>query len=121
MKSIKITASGEVSVIDIKKYMDFWDLLGDCPEHVKPKRLIAPFCMVVDECGLLKNLPVNNFGSYLYQTDIHGSPIAGDIYIAKDVCSGGSYDTIGLDDSEIIAIAKQYPIYLLKLLEPAKV
>ncbi len=68
-------------------------------EHVMPKRLYKVLggsnrvtkrpgdCvnMLVDEEGLLKGLPYNMVGSYLYETDIHKHYIVGNILIAGEV------------------------------------
>lgn len=45
---------------------------------VSPGRHVAMF---VDECGLLRNLPVNPVASYFYGVDIHGNFIHGDVIL----------------------------------------
>lgn len=40
--------------------------------------------MIVNEEGLLKDLPLNRAGSLLYGTQFHGSPIVGDIVIMAE-------------------------------------
>ncbi|MCC2242575.1 DUF3846 domain-containing protein [Roseburia sp. CLA-AA-H204] len=39
-------------------------------------------CMLVDEEGLSKGIDINIVGSYLYRTDLHGNPIAGNVVFA---------------------------------------
>ena len=39
-------------------------------------------CMLVDEEGLSKGIDINMVGSYLYRTDLHGNPIAGNVVFA---------------------------------------
>lgn len=65
----------------------------DIYERVLPKRLYSELhmgrkvtnipgqcvSMLVDEEGALKELETNIVGSYLYETDKHGNPIAGNI------------------------------------------
>ena len=58
--------------------------------------------MVVNEEGLLLNLPMNVFGSYLYGTDNHGRPIAGNIVLLKrGINSDGEHDLLGLTEQDI--------------------
>ena len=73
-------------------------------EHVLPKGLKSPYCMLVNEEGLLKDLPFNLIGSLLYQTPIHGNVVVGNIIIMKDGIVDGEPDIIGLDDDDIIKV-----------------
>lgn len=118
MKAIKIDTNRNMTVADIPAplYDGLGELLDGTPEHVRPKRLPPPYCMMVDDCGLVKYLPENPTGGYLYQTDKHGSPIAGDIYLMKEIPSGGSYDVAGLDDDDLAALLE----YLSTIPEPWK-
>lgn len=59
------------------------EVIGDWIELVRPKG-IPGYLMLVDENGLLKEPPMNLAGSLFYGTQFHGSPIVGDIVIAKD-------------------------------------
>ena len=71
-------------------------------EVVHPKGLPDPYCMIVNEEGLLQNLPWNLFGSFLYGTIYHGNPIVGDIVILKEgFTTPGERDFIGLDEDDI--------------------
>ena len=61
-----------------------------------------PFCMVVNEEGLLHGLPLNLFGCILYDTVRHGNPIVGDIVILKEgFTTPGERDFIGLGEDDI--------------------
>lgn len=108
MKAIKIDTAGNVSVAEFPApiYDGLGKLLNGTPEHVRPKRLKRPYCMMVDDEFCRKGLPSNPAGCWLYQTDKHGSPIAGDIYLMKEIPCGPSYDVAGLDDNDI-AILKE--------------
>ena len=77
-------------------------------EIVNPRRLPQPYCIVVDESGLLHGLPANAFASWLYQTDIHGSPIVGDAFLMKQQMGPDGYELAGLSDGEINAISVKY-------------
>ena len=57
--------------------------VGGDAELVRPKGLERPYCMVVNESGLLLGLPVNLLGSILYGIAEHGHPIVGNIVILK--------------------------------------
>lgn len=76
--------------------------VGGWIEVVHPKGLPAPFCMVVNEEGLLRGLPLNLFGCILYGTARHGNPIVGDIVLLKEgFTTPGERDFIGLDEDDI--------------------
>lgn len=95
-KLIKITPDLEVSVVEWPEgagYQFLQEQIGGHIEHVRPVRLYEwlkkrnlpeHYCMLVDEEGLLKDLPFNPLGSYLYKTDQHGCPIAGPILIVQE-------------------------------------
>lgn len=103
MKTIKIDTNCQIKVLDIPSISSLSDsrLLGDFPEHVLPRRLPQPYSMFIDERGILKKLPVNRIGSYLYETDKHGNPIVGDIYLFKDGYGPDGFDSLGLSDEDI--------------------
>ena len=84
-------------------YFDFCTKQIGCeiPEHVYPMRLPRPYAMIIDESGLLKDLPINGIGSVLYGTDQHGSPICGPALILKDVMTLDGPSTVSLDESDI--------------------
>lgn len=67
-----------------------------------PVCLERPYCMIVNEEGVLLNLPMNMFGSFLYGTNYHGNPILGDIVLLKEgINSDGELDILGLDEQDI--------------------
>ena len=77
-------------------------LSADGSRSYTPKGLPGPFCMVVNEEGLLRGLPLNLFGCILYDTVRHGNPIVGDIVILKEgFTTPGERDFIGLDEDDI--------------------
>ena len=104
MKGIVITPENEISVKDFGEplYQTVGEAVGGYIEHVHPRLLEDPFCMIVNEEGLLNHLPVNAVGSFLYETLAHGWPIVGTIVIMKDGFNGdGEPDIIGLSDDDI--------------------
>jgi hypothetical protein len=79
--------------------------VGGRIEHVLPRRLEEPYCMIVNEEGLLDRLPYNEVASYLYATEDHGFPIVGDVVIMQDGWRNGERDIIGLDDDDFVRLA----------------
>lgn len=104
MKGIVITTKCEMRVQEFYEpsHKSIGEAVGGWIEVVHPVRLGRPYCMVVNESGLLLNLPMNVLGSYLYGTDTHGSPIAGDIVLLKEGISDDGYrDLLGLTEQDI--------------------
>lgn len=104
MKWIVITTKNEMRVQEFSEpvHRSIGDAVGGWIEVVHPKRLEYPYCMVVNEEGVLRKLPINSFGSFLYGTDTHGWPIAGDAVLMKEgYNSDGELDILGLDEQDI--------------------
>ena len=80
--------------------------LGGYPEHPYNGRCRPN--MLVDEEGMYHNLKVNIVGSWLYQTDIHGCPILGNIIIAGETETGDGLDFIGLSDDQFKLLMPQF-------------
>ena len=110
MLAIKVNClNDEASVVKAENvsFLDFCEAqIGGFPEFVHPARLPRPYAIVVDEIGLYKQLPMNPFGSWLYQTDVHGHPIVGDLMIVKDVMTCSGPDISGLDESDVPYLKK---------------
>lgn len=104
MKGIVITTKNEMRVQEFSEpaHRSIGDAVGGWIEVVHPKRLEYPYCMVVNEEGVLRKLPINSFGSFLYGTDTHGWPIAGNAVLMKEgYNSDGELDILGLDEQDI--------------------
>ncbi len=106
MKTVKITTDNVVSVTDVD-FNDFRSIqkaIGGCFETVKTQKMYdyfkQPMTFLADEEGHLKRLPLNQLGSYFYDTERHGWPIAGDIILAVP---DGEY-ILGLEDAEAMKI-----------------
>ena len=89
MKTIKITTDNVVSIIDVN-FNDFRSIqnaIGGYFETVKTQKMWdyfkCPMMFLADEEGHLKKLPLNQLGSYFYDTERHGWPIVGDIILAE--------------------------------------
>ncbi len=105
MKVIKIDTESTLSVMEIAAPIgeNLRKELDGYIELVHPMGLSRPYCMVVDEEGLLKALPDNPVGYYLYGTHLHGNPIVGNIFILKEVYG----DFAGLSDEEAEILSGQ--------------
>ena len=104
MKGIVITTNNTMRVQDFSEpaYKSISDAVGGYIEIVHPKRLEYPYCMLVNEEGIVYCLPFNSFCSYLYGTDTHGWPIAGNAVLLKEgVNNDGEPDILGLDEQDI--------------------
>lgn len=80
------------------------EAVGGWIEIVHPRRLKAPYCMIVNEEGLLEDLPLNPLGCVLHQTMTHGFPIVGNIVVMKEGYVDGELDIVGLTEEEIAEI-----------------
>lgn len=123
MKLIKITTDNEISVHEFPEgnYSEQNEALADligpkcrlC-EHVMPNRLYKELggsnkvgkvkwscvSMLVDEEFLYHDLDMNGVGSFLYETDKHGSPIMGNILIVGEVWTGDGIDFCGMSEQQ---------------------
>ena len=121
MRIIKISTDLEMKVYeypegDLTTQMQaLQKLVGDecdCVERVRPRRLYTMLgvprvvttnpgecaTMLVDGDGLFRKLPGNVVGSWLYETDRHGSPIVGNIVIVGEVYVGTGIKFCGISD-----------------------
>ena len=85
MKTLKITTDNKISIIDLDfDHESLREEVGGYVELVRTQKLRDYFktkvVMIVDEEGLVKNLPMNPMGCYFYDTDKHGNPIVGDAF-----------------------------------------
>lgn len=78
--------------------------VGGCIEVVHPKYLPKGFCMVVNDAGLLMELPLNRFCSVLYGTPEHGRPIVGNGVILKEGFVDGERDFVEMSDDDQLTL-----------------
>lgn len=78
-------------------------------ELVRPKGLRrTSFVMVIDEEGLLIDMPELNFiASYLYETHKHLQPIVGNVLIVQEVETDEGVDLAFLDKDTAKSLAKR--------------
>lgn len=104
MKGIVITTKDEMRVQEFSEpaHKSIGEAVGGRIEVVRPKRLEYPYCMLVNEEGVILKLPINSFGSFLYGTNYHVNWILGDIVLLKEgINSDGERDILGLDEQDI--------------------
>ncbi len=104
MKAIKISTDNLMTVVDLAPplHKSLHEALGGYFEIVHPRGLKAPYIMIVDEEGRLKDLPMNFIGCVLYETHKHSQPIAGDVFIMREDDSPlGGRDIFGLTDDDV--------------------
>ena len=78
-------------------------------EIVRCRTLPHKFLMLVDDCGVLKSLPVNALASELYGVRVHGCPICGPAVIMREDIVDGEPDIVGLtedDTAELVRILR---------------
>ena len=103
MKTVKVTTDNKISVIDVN-FNDFRDIQRAIGGHFETvhTQLMADYfhdpsvIMLVDEEGLIKELPLNPVGSALYGTATHGIPLVGDLIFG--IAAGE--DIVAPDDAE---------------------
>ena len=117
MKTLKITTDNKISIIDLDfDHESLREEVGGYVELVRTQKLLDYFktkvVMIVDEEGLVKNLPVNPMGCYFYDTKKHGNPIVLDVILGLLV--GFEMDVTGLGDRDaeqwMEKILKDFPI-----------
>ena len=103
MRGVVVTANNELYVKEFAPplYQSIGEVVGGWIEIVRPRGLKHRLVMVVNEEGLLRNLPLNVFGSILYGFHIHGNPIVGDIVFMKEDYTIDGLDFVELTDSDI--------------------
>lgn len=107
MRALKITTNCEVQEIELQEplHLSIRESLGGWLEIVRPGTVPFPLVIIVDEEGLLKNLPLNPVGSYMYQTWRHRQPIVGDIIVMREQMGADGIELIGLEQPHIVQVA----------------
>ena len=103
MKGIVITPADEICIADFEAplYKSVGKAVGGFIEIVHTVGLCPPYCIVVNDQGLLDNLPENRIGCLLYGTYFHGSPIVGNIVVLKEGMTSDGRDFVPMEESEL--------------------
>jgi hypothetical protein len=107
LKAIVVTTDNKMEVKEFCSplYKSCREVIDGYIEIVRPKGLPRPYCMVVDDERMLKDLPLNFVGSTFYETAKHGVPIVGNIIILKDGFTSDGPDLVGLESEDIEIIS----------------
>lgn len=112
MKGVVVTTDNTVEIRDFGEplYKTVCESVGGYIEIVHPIGLTDPLVMIVNEEGLILELPVNQLGSLLYGTHMHGNPIVGNIVVMQTGFVSGEPDIVGLDDNQAAELAKTFEL-----------
>ena len=102
MNAILIKATDEISIVTLEgdTRQAMMEHVAGWLEHVCQRYLRSPYCLIVNEEGVLLDLPINNAASLLY-----GGPIVGNVLILRDgINDDGEYDIVGLEETEAKAL-----------------
>ncbi len=115
MKAIVITTDDHISIREFSAplHKSLGEAVGGMIEIVRPIGLLRPYCMIVNEEGLLRDLPQNRMGSLLYGTHIHECPIVGDIVIVKTGFTSDGPDIVPFEEPELEHLYKLLKDYEL--------
>lgn len=109
-KIVKVETNGNVTVLDAPEDLSCkWcaEQIGcEWVEVVHPRRLAPQYIMIMDEEGLYKHPVLNIAGSWLYQTDIHGQPIVGNILIIREEIGDEGPEFAPMDEEDAEGFVK---------------
>ena len=102
-KGIVITPDNLISEQEFPEpiYDSVGKVVGGWVQVVHPVGLEPPFCMCVDDAGLLKDEEFNLIASILYGTPDHGNPIVGTVVLMKEDGDGEDRHLAGLSQAEL--------------------
>jgi len=118
MKCVLVRPDLSVEIVKLSSptYKCLHDLVGGLFEIVRSDHLKKPYVMVVNESGLLLDLPVNLIGSFYYGTLFHGCPLVGNVvFMREGPVDDGEYDLLGLSDFEAVAFQYCFQQFTKKL------
>lgn len=104
-KTVKVTTDNKISMIDVdfSNFRSIQEAIGGHFETVRTQLMVDYFgdssmIMLVDEEGLIKELPANALDCTLYGTPRHGLSIVGDLIFARII----GEDIVAPDDPEAL-------------------
>lgn len=126
MLGLKLNTNGLVMAYELPEEKENYIALQksidcDCIDIVHPVNLPYPYCLVVDDEGLLKAEPqINLVASYLYGMLEHGQPLCGDCIIMKDKETNYGLETVGLEEKDFIELSTLFTNRLSEIQELSK-
>ena len=113
MKTIMIRPDGAASVEEIPGIKVLKAHFSGPIELVMSPRLPSQVVMAVDEEGKINGLPKNDFGSWLYNSGLHGDIIVGDVFLVKiEQSPDSSCNVVGLVDADIHDLVNRFQLEL---------
>lgn len=123
MKIIRITTDNEISTHEFPEgsisvvNSQLYDLIGpkcELMEHIMPKRLYKVLgasnkpnkelgsctSMLMDEEACYHDLEVNLVASWLYESDVHGHPIMGNVLVVGEYWGSDGVEFCGMSDEQ---------------------
>lgn len=123
MKIIKITTENEITTLEFPEgditsvNKRLYEMIGpkcELMEHVMPSRLYKILgasnrpkkekgsctSILMDEEAYYHDLEVNVVGSWLYESDLHGNPILGNILVIGEYWGGDGVEFCGMSDEQ---------------------
>ena len=115
MKGIVITTKDEIYTADFLQpyYETIGKVVDGWIDIVHPMLLKNNFVMVVNDDGLIKELPRNRLGSFLYGTPMT-DPIVGNIVICKEGYTENGLDLIDAEEHELEELFNAFKGFDLK-------
>ena len=106
-KFLRIQPDGFMELRDLDQERDLLDVIheeldGGFFEIVRCRTLPRKFVMLVDDCGVIKDLPINPVASVIYT-----QAIAGTALIMKEDYDDGEPDLFGMDEDETVELIKK--------------
>ena len=103
MKGVVVTTQKKAYVkhFSYPLHESIGEAVGGYIENVYPRGLPNPLMMVVNEEGLIRQLPINPIASHWYGTQHHGWPICGDAVVMALGCTQNGPDIVGLSEAEV--------------------
>lgn len=107
-KFLRIQPDGFMELRDLDQERDLLDVIhdeldGGFFEIVRCRTLPRKFLMLVDDCGVLKDLPINPVASVLYTHAIAGTALI----MKEDIDEEGEPDLFGMDEDETAELIKK--------------
>ncbi|MBR5845473.1 MAG: hypothetical protein IKY65_04360 [Rikenellaceae bacterium] len=108
---MQISTDGTIEIKEFNPLDDINDVihaaLDSYYEIVRCRSLPHKYLMLVDDCGLLKSLPVNPVASELYGIRIHGCPICGPALIMREDLVDGEPDIVGMTEEDTAELVRK--------------
>lgn len=108
---MSISTEGLIEIKEFNPLDDINDVIHEALhsyyEIVRCRSLSHKYLMLVDDCGVLKNLPVNDVASELYGIRIHGCPICGNVLIMCEDMVDGEPDIVGMTEEDTAELVRK--------------